>query len=259
MVESVTARQFAEIYQAFGYQNALARDAGSLSYSAQLTPELWLLMVDVNTAEVPGIVTNGTLSWVEEQLAEARQRGVRVAAVSHQNLLRHNSIFLNGYVMGNSARLMELYERYGVICNLSGHMHIQHIAESAGGLPEIASGALMVSPFPYGILRLDGAAGNYQTQGVDVSEKTEAAAAKFFWNTSYRQALTALSNHADAEAMAGYFADINTAYFSGRLDTAVYDTVQLYEWKEQTFFLSLYLQSIADDAGKNHTVFSFEF
>lgn len=259
LVKSVTAQQFAEIYQAFGYQNALALDAGSLSYCAQLTPELWLLMVDVNTAEAPGIVTSGTLSWVEEQLAEARQKGVRVMAVSHQNLLQHNSVFSNSYVIGNSARLLELYERYDVICNLSGHMHIQHIAESAGGLPEIASGALMVSPFPYGILRLEDATGNYQTQGVNVSEETAAAAETFFWDTSYQQALTVLSNHVDAEAMAGYFADINAAYFSGRLDTAVYDTAQLYEWKEPPIFLSVYLQSIADDAGKNYTVFSFEF
>lgn len=257
--ESVTAQQFAEIYQAFGYQDALARDALSLSYTAQLTPQLWLLMADVNTAEAPGAITGDTLSWVEEQLVAAQQAGIRVIAVSHQNLLQHNPLFADGYVMGGSDRLLALFEKYGVICQLSGHLHIQHTARSVGGLPEIVTSSLLVSPLQYGVLRLDGTTGTYQTRQVEASREISSDAERFFWETAYRQAMTSLSSHTGAEAMAGYFADVNTAYFAGRMDTVVYDTAQLREWKNQNMFLSVYLQSIAGDAGTNHATCSFNF
>lgn len=58
--------------------------------------------------------------------------------------------------------------------------------------------------------------------------------------------------------MAAYFADINAAYFSGRMDTAEYDTEPLKKWEEQDAFLSLYLQSMAGDAGKDHTTLTFD-
>lgn len=257
--ESVNARQFAEIYQSFGYQGALAIDSHSLSYVAQLTPQLRLLMVDVNAAEEPGTISDETLSWAERQLTEARQAGVRMIAVSHQNLLQHNSIFSEGYVMGGSGRLSALLQQYGVICHLSGHLHIQHIAESAGGLPEIVTGSLIVSPLQYGVLRLDGTSAAYQTRRVDTSPEIRAYAERFFWETSYRQAEESLSGRVGGETLACYFADVNTAYFAGRMDAAAYDTAQLREWKKKNTFLSAYLQSIAGDTGKNHTLFSFDF
>lgn len=257
--ESVTAQQFAEIYQAFGYQDALARDASSLSYTVQLTQGLRLLMVDANTAETPGAVTGDTLSWVEEQLTAAQQAGIRVIAVSHQNLLQHNPIFADGYVIDGNGRLLALFEEYGVICQLSGHLHIQHTARSAKGLPEIVTGSLLVSPLQYGVLRLDGTAGIYQTRQVETSGEISSYAETFFWETSYQQATAILADHTDAYTMAGYFADINTAYFAGRMDTVDYDAAPLQKWKRQSTFLSVYLQSLAGDAGTNQTTYSFDF
>lgn len=257
--ESVTARQFEEIYQAFGYQDALARDGSSLSYMVRLAPKLRLLLVDVNTAEVPGAVTGDTLAWVEEQLASARQEGILVIAVSHQNLLQHNPVFAEGYVMDGNGGLLALFEKYGVICHLSGHLHVQHTARSAGGLPEIVTGSLLVFPLHYGVLRLDSTAGTYQARQVETPGEISSYAESFFWETAYRQAVASLAGHAGAEAMAAYFADVNTAYFAGRMDTISYDTAQLREWKRQNTFLAVYLQSLAGDAGKDHTTVSFDF
>ena len=128
--ESVTAKQFSEIYGAFGYDEAISRDGGSLSYVAELAPNLRVLLVDANTAEAPGTVTARILAWVEEQLCDAADAGAWVVAVSHQNLLRHNRCFTEGYVLGNSSQLRLLYERYGVICNL-GDISIYSTSQKA--------------------------------------------------------------------------------------------------------------------------------
>lgn len=127
-VESPTEGEFAQIYADFGYNEAISRDGSSLSYTAQLAPGLRLLMLDVNTRTNPGWALDGTLEWLDDQLAQAAAAGERVIAVSHQNLYAHSSLFVDGYVIGNAGALAESYAEYGVLCNLSGHIHLQHTA-----------------------------------------------------------------------------------------------------------------------------------
>lgn len=255
LTDSVTPLQFSEIYREFGYGAAAARDEHSLSYTVQLSPTLCLLMVDVNGTEYPGGIPEETLDWIGQQLAAAQRQGMRVISVSHQNLLQHNPIFASGFVMAGNDRLLEMFEQYNVLCHFSGHMHIQHIAQSANGLPEIVTSSLMVTPLQYGVLRLEGTAGQYQTKQVESSTEIAEYAKALFWDTAYRQAQTALGDGPDTPGMAAYFADTNTAYFAGRMDTIEYDTDQLKQWEKQISFLSLYLQSMADDVGKNYIVF----
>ena len=46
MAEAVSANEFAEIYNDFGYDEALSRDPASLSYTYDLGPDMRLLMLD---------------------------------------------------------------------------------------------------------------------------------------------------------------------------------------------------------------------
>lgn len=249
LVESVDAESFAEIYASFGYDEALSRDDASLSYTYALAPGLWALMLDVNTADSPGALTDDTFQWARRQLTAAREAGVRVLAVSHQNLLSHNSLFSVGYVIKNGDRLIRLYEQYGVLCNVSGHMHIQHIAESGAGLPEIVTSSLITAPFRYGVLELDGAALEYGTE--QLAFPHEAEAAQFFWDTSYRSAAEELD--ASDEALRCWFADVNAAYFAGRADQAEWDNARYREVQQKGVLLGVYLQSIRDDGFRDHT------
>ena len=118
-VDSVGRDAFAEIYAELGYSRALSRDEDSLSYIAEITPDLRILMVDVNTQEEPGFLDESSLNWIDEQLRQASEAGAKVVAVSHQNLFQHNSMFRGGFVIGNGRLLGALFEKYGVICNLS--------------------------------------------------------------------------------------------------------------------------------------------
>lgn len=272
MTESVTAEEFEKIYGALRDQEVLEKDESSLSYVAELSHNLRVLLVDVNTAEAPGAIKNSTLAWVEEQLQEAADAGAWVIAVSHQNLLQHNSLFTEGYRMENAQQLLALYERYPVICNISGHIHLQHIAESKNELREIVTSSLAVNPNQYGVLHLDGWAAHYQTMPLEIPSQKAGSNAEeqhlmefastsrqFFWDTGYRQALAELGNADGAHKLATFFADVNTAYFSGRMDTCRWDADLFRAWQTKQTFLSHYLNSIADDGFRDHTTVSFDF
>ena len=161
--------EFAEIYADFGFSEAMSRDGKSLSYVAQLADGLRLIMLDVNTRSDPGYVLQGTFDWLEQQLEKARSEGQRVIAVSHQNIYPHNSFFTSGYIIGNGGTLHSLYEEYGVLCNLSGHIHLQH-TYTDGVLPEIVTSSLAVNPNQYGVLSINGDSCEYRTESVRVSD-----------------------------------------------------------------------------------------
>ena len=272
MTQSVTAEEFEKIYGALSDQDVLERDESSLSYVAELSHNLRVLLVDVNTSEAPGAIKNSTLVWVEEQLQEAADADAWVIAVSHQNLLQHNSLFTEGYRIEDAQQLLALYEKYPVICNISGHIHLQHIAESKNGLQEIVTSALAVNPNQYGVLHLDGWTAHYQTMpleipspkaGSNVEEQHlidfASTSRQFFWDTGYRQALAELGNVDGEYKLATFFADVNTAYFAGRMDTCRWDADLFHEWHTKQTFLSHYLNSITDDGFRNHTTVSFSF
>lgn len=266
-VESIDEAQFAEIYRPFGYETALSRDSASLSYMAQVTPSLRVLMLDVNTQQLPGAVKKETLQWAEDQLARAAREGARVLAVSHQNLLLHSSMFSYGFVIGGNDSLLALYERYGVLCNLSGHIHLQHIALSENRLPDIATSSLSVSPNQVGVLTIQGNAAAYRTVPVAVSLPEDGGgfasfsdyAESFFRETAVSQVAELAAGSPRAAELTDYYADVNAAFFSGRMDTVSWDDDLLDGWKEQSAFIYSYLKLMRDGGPKNHTEFSFSF
>lgn len=264
LVEGINEEQFETLYWDFGLGEAVARDPASLSYVAELSQGFRILMQDVNTVGAPGTLTDQTLRWAEQQLKDAARQHACVVAVSHQNLLSHNSLFSFGFVINNREPLLALYEKYGVICNLSGHMHVQHIAQSENGLPEIATSSLLVSPNQYGVLSLDGTSAEYHTApalaSASENEEISAYAKSFLWDTSYRNAAEELgSGIPGGERMKTFFADVNSAYFSGRMDAVSWDDDAFQRWKQEGTFLYAYLQSILDDGLQNYTQYTFTF
>ena len=265
-VNSISGKEFAELYAPFGYENALSRDDASLSYTAELAPGLRVLFADANTTDAPGSISPETLSWAEAQLKAARKAGARVLGVSHQSLLEHNAVFTSGFTAQNGDALAALYEKYGVFCNLCGHLHIQHIMES-GGLPEIITSSLAVAPDQYGILTVCNDEMNYHTETLDVSAWAKSQGRtdpdlldfagyteRFFGESSRSQAMEELAGRPDAAQLADFFAQVNAAYFAGRLDTLDRDADLWQAWSRQGGFLAVYLQSIRDDPAGNSTV-----
>lgn len=271
LVDSPDEAEFEDIYRGFGYGEALSRDGASLSYTARPVSGVRLVMLDVNTRSNPGVVGAETLGWLESQLAEARDAGETVIAVSHQNIYAHNSLMTTGYIIENGGTLYSLYAKYGVICNLAGHIHLQHTADDGRGLPEIVTSSLAVNPNQYGVLTIDGGQAEYRTESVDVSawaagqglddpELLDFAgwSREFFYGSAVNQALRQLGGAANAEALAELYAEANTNYFAGRGDLTVWDDELFDAWSGHGFFIPIYLETMRQD-NIDHTHMAFQF
>lgn len=269
-VESVTAEEFAALYADFGYGTALSRDAHSLSYIAEIAPGLRLVMLDVNATTVPNTVVTGTFAWLEEQLAAAQQAGAKVIAVSHQNVFAHSSLLYHGFMINNAQKLLSLYRKYGVSVNFSGHIHMQHTMKDSSGFLEIAASSLSVSPCQYGVITVSDGRAAYRSRAADVAAWAKAHgltdknllnfrqyAAAFFAATTLRQSVAAFADDPQANELAQYMANVNAAYFSGRLDALAPDPALTARWREAGTFFSQYLDSILKEAPVDHTKADF--
>ena len=268
-VDSVTPEDFARIYARCGYEGALSRDTASLSYVYEPEAGLRILMLDVNTPDYVNLAQAETLAWIESQLRDAQSAGARVVAVSHQNVLQHNSLIVSGYLIENAHDLLRLYDKYGVICNLSGHLHCQHIARSDTGFYDIATSSLAVSPNQYGILTLSANAARYDTVAADVAGwaaaqgRTDPALLDFaaysrdFFRRSGRDASPEdYADLPDGDALAAFIADVNEAYFAGRMDTIDFDDPRFDRLLTEGGFMGAYLSSTRADGpvDMNHLV-----
>jgi len=248
--ESITADEFRSIWNEFGFSDAIAADEKTLSYVSEINEGLRILMVDVNTA-LKGSVPASTLKWIEQQLKDAQTAGARVIAVSHQNLFIHDRLFNFGYQINNSDKLAELYEKYGVRLNLSGHLHIQHWT-TEGNITDIATSSLAVSPNQYGVLTV-GDDIHYQTckTAVSVPGIEDFAAWSRDWfdisNSKFANEIPDEFSPSEKEEMTDLARDMNRGLFSGYIaDT---DESILAKWETVPGFTYKYLNSMRPGIG----------
>lgn len=266
--ERTSSEEFAAIYHDLGFDIAIDRDPYSLSYIAEPIPGIRILMLDTNTQFMEGIVAQNTFVWLENVLSRAQHDGAKVIAVSHQNLYAHSSLLYKGYIILNTAMLKSRYEHYGVAANFSGHVHMQHIMDPEGQIPEIVTSSLAVSPCQYGVLTLQDNHAQYAAETVDVSAWArsigsldpnllhfEQYAADFFRATSTPDA----SGKKEPDPLFTWMADLNSAYFAGRLDSIHRESEYAQRMQQDDSFFSLYMQSILAEPPRNHTQFSFPF
>ncbi len=265
-VPSVTEEEFEELYRGLDLDTVISRDSASLSLTAQISAGLRILLVDANTLKDPGSVSEKTLAWIEEQLIEADLSGAKIISVTHQPLLEHNSLFSTGFQIKNADELLNLYQKYPVVCNISGHMHLQHTA-LLSGLTDITTGALSVTPNQYGVIKMneENSFLTYETKPLSIetwasehqSEDENllnftAYARSYFWDTSYQKGLKAAQNDQAPVELAEYFANLNTAYFTGSMDSAEWIEELSVRWLQADVLTGSYIRSLKDEIGTNH-------
>ena len=270
-VESVSAEEFAAIYGAFGFDEALSRDDDSLSYLARINDTTCVLMLDADTPHDFCSLSDKTLSWIERLLSEAAVEGKRMLVACHQNLYKH-SMFGAGYVLGCSDELHALLEKYGAELILSGHMHIQHI-QTEGGVTEIATSPLTMGACQYGLLSSENGALRYETRPVNVAawasargmddERLATFAAYAMGRLESRtrtQAEEQLEARGistqEAAPLVNYACALNNAYFCGDLSgiPALDPDGELFKaWAESGSFFGSYFASIEHEIGENYT------
>ena len=274
--ETVDAEGFEEIYRDFGFAEAISRDSDSLSYAAQLTEDIRLLMLDANTFHDFCSLSEVTLDWIEDQLALAEAEGQRVLAACHQNLYQH-SMFGSGYVLGCSEKLQALLDRHRVPLLLSGHLHIQH-RMSEGGVTEIATSALTMGACQYGVLEAEGDALRYETRAVDVAAwagEQGLEDERLLDFAAYAMGRMERRTRAQAEAqltaagfsgetlsrLTEYACALNNGYFSGNLTKLPEldpDGELQRIWEESNTFFGGYFASLEPELGRDHTAWELE-
>lgn len=168
-VEMTTAADFASIYGKFGYKHAISRDPNSLSYVAQVQPNLRIIAIDASKYEEygpSGDVADGrikpeTLTWVLDQLAQAKQKNITVFAMMHHNLIEHyvgQSQLDPGYVIDDWQNVANTLIEAGLEIIFTGHYHANDISSytyNGKKLFDIQTGSLVTAPIPYRIVNLE--------------------------------------------------------------------------------------------------------
>ena len=264
-VDSINAREFREIYVNCGYKRMEHFDKYSGSYVSRLADDLYLLMLDTNSYN-SNYLCEESFEWLENVLYEISKQGAKVLAVSHQNLLEQNFMFTEGFMIKNAERIEELYGKYNVKLNLSGHMHIQHIEKNI--ISEIVTSSLAVSPNHFANIIYDGKSFEYWTEclRVDNVENYEIISKQEYEGVGRRQ-LTKLFNtytfenedEGDKDKMGRAFLKMNEKYFAGEIFDAQGFEEGIRLWEEQPeCFTSLYIKSILDSVFKEQNKFRIE-
>ena len=261
-VESVSQKEFQEIYRHCGYDRAEYFDKSSASYVAKLSESLYVIMLDTNSYS-QNYLGEQALIWLENVLKEISKPDVHILGVSHQNLLEHNFMFTEGFIIKNAQRIEELYKKYNVKLNLSGHMHIQHIEDR--GVAEIVTSSLAVAPNHFANILYDGKSFKYLTQSLEVEavDGFKSISRHEFDGVGERQLLRLFKTHgfediseSDIDKMGKAFVKMNEKYFAGE----IFDVDEFEEgiklWEEQPeSFTSVYIKSILESVCKDQNIF----
>ena len=178
-VDITSAADFASIYGNFGYNDAIARDANSLSYVVQPQADLRIIGIDASKYEeygpggdvAAGRIKPATLTWILAQLAEAKQQNITVFAMMHHNLVEHyagQSQLDPGYVIDDFQNVANTLIDAGLKIIFTGHYHANDISSythNGKELTDIQTGSLVTAPIPYRIVTM-------KENTLDVSTKT---------------------------------------------------------------------------------------
>ena len=261
-VESVSQKELQEIYRHCGYDRAEYFDKSSASYVAKLSESLYVIMLDTNSYS-QNYLGEQALIWLENVLKEISKPDVHILGVSHQNLLEHNFMFTEGFMIKNAQRIEELYKKYNVKLNLSGHMHIQHIEDR--GVAEIVTSSLAVAPNHFANILYDGKSFKYLTQSLEVEavDGFKSISRHEFDGVGERQLVRLFKTHgfediseSDIDKMGKAFVKMNEKYFAGE----IFDVDEFEEgiklWEEQPeSFTSVYIKSILESVCKDQNIF----
>lgn len=249
--KNITQAAFLETCREFGYDTALSRDAGSFSYVYEIAEDVRLLFLDANTVTNRGGLRAETLAWAEEQLKAAREAGVAVISVSHQNVLKQSERLYKGYVLSNAEETAALLRAYGVTTHLSGHSHFQH-SVTQDRLTDYCTGSLSLYPLRYAVLELGGErSARYSPAQLYILQKEsrERMVGSNWGKIAGELAMLGLPGET-LTAMADFAARLNSDYFAGAVDreAAMADPAwTLWEELGKDSFWFPYMQSMLEE------------
>jgi DNA repair exonuclease SbcCD nuclease subunit len=199
-VPTITSSEFEQIYQNFGFAEAIARDPNSLTYIAEPKEGIWIFGMDDCNYEnkypdlnkTAGRFSEATLNWIINKISEAKSQGITPIGMVHHGILEHFPGKVNvfpDYVIDSWKEVSSALADAGMKLVFTGHYHANDIASSLdtdiiassenGFIVDIETGSSLTWRCPYRMVELNGPSQlvdittkiimqiNYDTKGLD--------------------------------------------------------------------------------------------
>lgn len=283
VTDDVNAKEFLNLYEDFGYKEAISRDQNTLSYLVAISKDVWLLMLDTSKYEnnkslgfpqADGAISKGTFDWMAECTKLAYKNNASIVTVMHHNVLHHSEVIQDGYTLNNNEQTKIKLKENQLSLVFSGHIHIQDISSDLN-LPEkpiydVASNALSVYPHQYGVIRYRTKDNSieYSTTRLDVeawarNNKSDderllnftSYSKEYFSQTAYDMAYKNLKENEnltkeELTSIADTMRTLNCRYFAGTeyLNSDLFSEENIMLWdKLGDSFIKTYIYSILTD------------
>lgn len=160
-VPTITAADFKELYEEFGYGSAISHDASSLSYVSEPFKDFRVICIDACKYDPPGETSGAiapeTMEWIKDQLADAQGKNMQVVAMMHHNLMEHHPMqetIQPGFVLDDWSNVSTELMNAGLKVIFTGHYHAVDIVKHQDGmLFDIETGSPVSYPLPFRVLK----------------------------------------------------------------------------------------------------------
>lgn len=173
----ISADEFKKIFD-ISYKYGTQQDDSSLSYLVNVNEDYQFLMLDTNiysklesttSPRTKGEIKPETMRWIEKQLQKGQENQKETVVFMHHNLLKHNEVVYEGFVLNNNAELQNLLNEYHVSLVFSGHIHAKSVKkDKTQQIREVVSPSYSMTEQLYGELSLSSQKISYEKKRVDV-------------------------------------------------------------------------------------------
>ena len=161
-VEGTDFNDLCDMYRDFGYGDAIAIDAPTHSYVAEITEGVRMLAICCDSFEQPkGAMDERHMAWAKEQIDKAKEDNCSIFAICHYPIIPSVPVFdlVGDAKIKEWRKVASFLADNGVELILTGHMHIQSInefySENGNRLIDVCTACLAGSPAKYRKISID--------------------------------------------------------------------------------------------------------
>lgn len=185
--ETISRKEFAQLYRHMGYDGQSRRDPDTLSYCRDITDRLTILAIDacmdrLNTfvshgdardhCKTSGSLETATQQWLVDQATAAKAAGRYVIAMMHHHLVPHfhmEDTLAAPYMVGEAQQLCHRLIDAGVHAIFTGHLHISDVCQTSHNgsqMVEIATASAVGYPCQWRVATCNTGVGKMQLRSI---------------------------------------------------------------------------------------------
>lgn len=189
-------KELYNLYYEFGFKDAISLHEETLSYIAEIAPEIRLLALNCDSKrECKGLIDENLLNWAKEQLDKAKEEKAYVIAMCHYPVIPSVPVFdlVGDAHVKNWREIASFLADNGVELVLTGHMHIQSInefvTEKGNKLIDICTATTVGTPGKYRKIEIDKKGKmdvkSIEVTGFDIPDDFSSCEEFFDWRFKY--------------------------------------------------------------------------